>query len=429
MRTAAKHPSKGRLSAGSAAAQALKPADPAHVAATLDRLASEIQRALARIGLEGAGPRALSRAINADVAVTHRVLSGMRSSGSATERLRQWPGAEGVQTVAAQLTKAAGKPTLSGPLQLAVEAYARLIRDSGGTHARLVRSVRAAESADGGGATSDPGEQVAARRVLTTGASQTLGYGVQLCTFVCFIRPIPGRPELVEGCSAWGLLGLRSHGASVCITSQNTQLRSKAGELASEVRWKPLGTPLDGRDGLLTQFCTQPTPIAAADDGDGYIRQMIDPESVRRGTPVDIVLARHWSPDNNPQYLNGPAVWSQIVRMRHPAQRLLLDVYMHRSLLGSMPPSIGAYVWHPALSDDPRRQWHDRLPGSPRIEVLPPDQPPSSSAWERQPALTSRLVELMDWDRSEFVGFRCDERFPLWSSAYYMTFELGKAGS
>lgn len=405
---------------------ASKPADPSHVAATLDRLTSEFQRALARIGLEGAGSRATARVIQADVAVTHRLLAGMRATGSASERLRLWPGVEGVQTVAAHLAKAADKPANSGPLYLAVEAYARLIREGGGTHARLIRWVRAAETATGK-TPSDLNEQLTSRRALTTGASQTLGYGVQTCSFISFVRPIPGRPELIEGCSAWGLLGLRSHGANVCITSQNTQLRQKASQLATEVRWRPLGTPVDGRDGLLTEFSTHPAPITAAEDNDGYIRQMIDPESVRRGAQVDVVLARHWSPDNNPQFLNGPAVWSQIVRMRHPAQRMVMDVYMHRSLLGSVPPSIGAYVWHPALSDDPRKQWHDRLPGSPRIEVLPQDQPPSSNAWDAQPLLTSRLLQLVEWDRSEFVGYRCDERFPLWSAAYYMTFDLAKA--
>ncbi|MFT3686900.1 MAG: hypothetical protein QM783_18595 [Phycisphaerales bacterium] len=402
--------------------------EPAAVASTLDRLASEMRRAVARIGLEGEGPRALARAIDADVALSHRVLAGIRATGSASERLKQWPGAEGVQAVATKLAAAAGKPALTGPLQLAVDAYARLIRTSGGTHSKLVRAVRDAESAAGTNpsATASATEQTTSRRALSQAAAQALGYNVQLCTFVTFIRPMPGRPELLEGCSAWGMIDIKSQDAAVCITSQNTQLRDNAASLVQEVQWRPLGEPLDNRNGLLTEFCTQPTPICASDDGDGYIRQMVDPASLRRGSSVDVVLARHWSPDNNPQYLKGSPVWSQIVRMRHPAQRLLFDVYLHKSLLGSTPPTIGAYFWHPALGDDPRRQWHDRLPGSPRIELLPSDQAPTSPAWASQPALTSRLLELAAWPRHEFAGFRCDERFPLWSSAYYMTFELGR---
>ena len=399
--------------------------DPALVASTLDRLASEMHRAIARIGLEGEGSRALARAIDADVALSHRVLAGIRATGTAAERLKKWPGAEGVHAVAAKLSRSAGKNALSGPLLLAVDAYARLIRTSGGTHSKLVRSVRNAEAGEPSAQAISAAEQAAARRPLTQAAAQTLGYDVQLCTFVTFVRPIPGRPELLEGCSAWGLIDLKPHASAVCITSQNTQLRDNAGKLVQEVQWRPLGKPLDGRDGLLTEFSTQPSPVCATDDGDGYIRQMVDPESLRRGSPVDVVLARHWSPDNNPQYLKGAPVWSQIVRMRHPAQRLLFDVYLHRSLLGSTPPTIAAYFWHPALGDDPRRQWHDRLPGSPRIEILPSHQPPTSPAWHRQPALTDRLIELAGWPKQEFVGFRCDERFPLWSSAYYMTFELG----
>lgn len=394
----------------------------------LDRLASETRRAVARLGQDGAGARSLARVIDADVALCHRVLAGTRAHGSLTERLIAWPGASGVRTIATKLCIAAGKDQLGGPLRLAVDAYAELVQ-SAGTQAKLVRAVRASESGGGERATVNAAEQLAARRTLTRGASQTMGYSVQLCTFVSFMRPIPGSPELLEGCSAWGLLGVQSHGSRIHITSQNTQMRGNAGNLAQEVGWRSLGTPVDSRDGLLTEFSSNPVPITASDDGDGYRRQMIEPEWLRSNGSADVVLARHWSPDNNPQYvapLHGEApVWSQIVRVRHPAQRLIFDVYLHRSMLGNAPPVISAYFWHPALTNDPRRQWHDRLPGSPRIEILPlSPQEPTTDAWDRQPELTSRLRELVGWSSDEFIGFRCDERFPLWSAAYYMTFEL-----
>lgn len=398
---------------------------------TLDRLAAEVARALDRLRPPADGPRGLARAIGADVSVCQRVLSGVRSRGSASERLAEWPGTSGLISFTALLEAAIGARSGGSQLSLAVREYERLIGTLARSHAAAVRRLRTlerhAESAQHAGhPPADRQASTPTRRGLHRATSDLLGSSVDATTFVCMVRPIPGREDLMEGCSAIARLGLRASTSGVCVTSQNTQLRQVAGDLAGEVRWTPLGSPLSpgGRDGLLEEFSSTPMPLTSVDSGDGMIRQMVQPDVSGHGPRgVDVVLARHWSPDSNPQYTPSPS-WSQILRTRQPCKRMVMDVYLHRSMVTAAPPSVGAYFWHPALPSDPRKNWHDRLPGAPAVTLLNPADPAPTPAWPRQAALTRRLMELSGFAPDEFVGFRCEEEYPIWGAAYYMTFDL-----
>lgn len=393
--------------------------------ATVNELSHHVQAVLGRLELQNHGARTIVRRLGTDLAVTYRVLMGCRTSGRTSERLKQFPGAIGLRTFCEQLLGASGVSEHAIALRHAVDQYAALIDLAGGSHTKLVRRVQCLEAALGDGEPSPASESSSSRRTLIRSAIETMGYGVDLCSFIGFVRPCPDTPELIETCSAWGLIGLLPIRGRVCVSSQNLTPRSNAGDVSGEVLWTPLGSPIDGRDGLLTDFCSKPVPLAAADDGDGFIRQIVDPASLRKGVPATVVFARKSGGDCNPQYSGRTSIWSQIVRVRHPAHRLVMDVYVHTSMLASTHPSIGAYFWHPGLGNDPRKQWHDRMPGSPRIELLNSDaQVPSCKLWNRQTELTKALSAAAGWNSSEFVGFRCDERFPIWGAAYYMTFDL-----
>jgi hypothetical protein len=414
--------------------QAGRDAGPVEAERTLDRLAGEMAQCIARLRGAVDGPRGLARALDADVSVCQRVLAGIRSRGSASDRLAQWPGVSGVRRVAERLARTLDDDQRTGSLFLAVRAYEALVQSLATSHASAVRALRSAEASAVLTQDRAPGSNlhaagpgaIDARKKMMRAASDLLGYSIDAATFVCAVRPLPDRNELIEGSSAVSIIGLKSQGPRVCITSQNTQLRQVAGELAGETRWTPLGTPLSpgGRDGLLSEFCSQPLPLTAMDDGDGVIRQVVEPsERSLTGPGIDIVLARHWSPDNNPQFTPAPS-WSQVLRVRHPARRMVMDVYLHRSMLGPMPPTVGAYYWHPALASDPRKQWNDRFPGTPAVSVLQPATLTPTLAWPRQGELTARLFEHTGWQPGDFVGYRCDEAFPIWGAAYYMTVDL-----
>lgn len=398
------------------------------VEAVLDRLSSELARSIGHLRSEVDGPRGLARVIGADVTLCQKVLAGMKARGTASARLSQWPGAVGVRTFTQQLLSVLGHKEWAGTAALAVDSYARMIRSLATTQAKAVRVLRAAEARSQGASTDQSGLAglQERRRDHTRTASAMLGYELDATVFISAMRPMPTSSGKIEGCSASGMLGLRTHGQRVCVAVQNSQSRQDAGTVADEVIMMPLGTPhtKGGRDGLLSEFCTQPVPLCAVEESDGKILQVVEPSTQGpAGAGVDLVLARRWANRESPCTTPNP-VWSQVLSIRHPSRKLLMDVYMHRSLLGNVPPTIGAYYWHPSLPSDPRRHWQDRLPTRPVVSILDPAAPDTNSVWQRQRELSERLFELVGWSRADFVGFRCEEPFPIWGAAYHFTFDL-----
>lgn len=389
--------------------------------AMVEALSREFASALAAIGATGQGPRALSRTLELDVVLCHRLLAGIRSAGTVADRIAKWPGEAGLKMLAQQI-RVRTNGTQAQAMVDAVDEFSRLMSLAGGSRTQLVRRVKALQGPQIGGLPVGDLSPKSARRDLNRAAGEILGYDVAVVTHVAMLRPIPGQPELIEGCSALGLIGIESQGSSICVASNNVQMRGSASDVVTEARWRPLGRPVSDRDGMLEEFCSSHSVLVESTSSDGYIRQMVDLNLLSAAGSADVVLARAWRPDSNPQYTNDP-IWSHVLRMRHPAKRMLFDAYMHRSTLDSRPPEAGAYVWHPALRSDPRNQWHDRFPVSCPVQILPPTPAPCE-AWSKQQGLTDRLFELVGWDRSEFVGFRFEDSAPVWSAAYFMTFNL-----
>ncbi len=392
--------------------------------AMVDRLSTEFAAALASIGASGQGPRALSRTLGSDVVLCHRLLAGIRSKGTVADRIAKWPGEAGMRMLVQRIRLASpDKPRIESLAQ-AVEEFSQVVSQSGGSRSQLVRRIKALQGPRAAGVSAGDISAKSARRNLNRAAGEVLGYDVALITHISVVRPIPDQPALIEGCSAFGLIGIESQGSSICVASHNVQMRGSASTVATEARWRPLGRPVNDRDGLLEELCSSHSVLVESSSSDGFIRQMVDLDLLSAMGSADVVLARAWRPDVNPQHTNDP-IWSHVLRMRHPAKRMLFDGYLHRSMLDGRPPEAGAYVWHPSLKDDPRSQWHDRFPVACPVQVLPSAPAPASSeSWDKQAELTDRLFDLAGWDRSEFVGFRCDDPAPVWSAAYYMTFNL-----
>lgn len=394
--------------------------------ANLDRLSAEFAGALASIGAGGLGPRALSRTLGSDVVLCHRLLAGIRSRGTVADRIAKWPGEAGMRMLVQRIGEVSKDKARTRSLAAAVDEFANAVSQSGGSRTRLVRRIRSLQGPRAGGAPAVESAPKSARRSLNRAAGEILGYDVALITHISVVRPIPDQPAMIEGCSALGLIGIESQGSSICVASHNVQMRDSASAVATQARWRPLGRPVNERDGLLEEFCSSHSVLVESNNADGFIRQMVDLDLLSAMGSADVVLARAWRPDVNPQHTNDP-IWSKVLRMRHPAKRMLFDGYVHRSMLDGRPPEAGAYFWHPSLKADPRSQWHDRFPVACPVQVLPSAPVPASSeSWEKQAELTDRIFSLVGWDRSEFVGFRCDDPAPVWSAAYYMTFNLRK---
>lgn len=396
---------------------------------TLGLLISAFTQGIGQLQGDVQGPRGLARTIGADVAVCHRVLAALKAHGALSERVSKWPGAAGVSLMAEQVGRCLKHPQQHSDVEqlaAAAEKYAKLIRDHGGTHSKLVRFVRRLEEQFGTGRHESTQVYDAARREIMRGAADLSGHATDFAPYISVVRPIPGNTEYIEGCGAHGAIGKRCHVPDVCIaTTQELQRSEEHVKHQYTTKWSPLIETPGVLGALLPEFSSKPLPLMYKKEAGNKVHHVIDASAVALGTPLDFVFASKWSPDFNPQYSDEP-VWTSGLRVRSAIKRMTMDVYVHRSMLSDKAPSIGAYFYFPRQEKDPRSLWQDRLPCSPKIELLTSLASARNSSWARHAELTGLLFHVMGWDINEFVGYRFEESAPIWGADYCMVFDVEK---
>lgn len=386
------------------------------------RLRGELLRAIEKRADANHSVLALARDLNLNRNVCQRIVAATDSRLSSLETLVKLPGPDGLMLFAAAIQSNGdrGKSTKQTALVAAIEGYQRFIRTTSGSQARLIRRVEASLSNQSAG---QPADNVATRRQLYEVARDMLGYSVEVVTSVTALRPIPDSPEFTEGINAYGLLGARALTAPVPLVSVAHYSRGQADNLAEEMHISPLDKQHPSGLNVMEEFCTKPLPESVVDYSAGCMRTVVEPAADRQ-TPTDFVMGRHWRPDVHPALQKDPVVY-QNVGIHRPAQRLVLDVYLHRSMAAACVPAIAAYLWHPGLTGNPTKHWNSRLPGKFTLELLGAGiHNAATSAWPLQQRLTTRCFELAGWDGQDFVGYRCDVEYPTWASVYYMMFDF-----
>lgn len=150
---------------------------------------------------------------------------------------------------------------------------------------------------------------------------------------------------------------------------------------------------------------------------------VIDPSVTNQA--IDLVVSRRTSPVSHPR-LHREKVLAHGARVRIPTKRLVFDSLVHRSIAASSVPGITVNHWHPALLAEPRKCWYERLPGSPTIELLgSADQARGSSAWGSHARLCTLLLEQLGWAPQDFLVYRVDVEYPIWSAMYVKYFDFG----
>ncbi|MDX9911932.1 MAG: hypothetical protein RBS39_08885 [Phycisphaerales bacterium] len=392
-----------------------------------DRLRGELLGVFEQVPREGAGVSALARTLGVDRSLCHRVLAALRPEHSGEEVLRRMPGVDGLEQVVRAALRMSGRGEASSPALAAVEEFRRLIWDAGGSHAKLSRWVQDASSRSVSVVGEEPGktnEDARSRRSIMEGASRILGYSVDAVTMVAATRPMPSRPDCVEGGTISALAGLRSRAARVVVVSRAVQLRPGAQDMTTGVSSRPLGERIDEGEGLIRSLSTQPLPLAACEDEDGTLRQVVE-ANTGGAAGVDVVTARQWSGMPHPAH-DQERFWAQSCSVQRPARRLVFDVYMHRSMAMVSLPSITPMLWRPNLRGNPLKHWDRRVGSPPTLELLGKGIANAASpAWERHAEMTRELFTQLAWNPDDFVGYRCDVDYPVWSAAYIMVFEFG----
>jgi hypothetical protein len=186
------------------------------------------------------------------------------------------------------------------------------------------------------------------------------------------------------------------------------------------------GTPLEGREatGLLENFCSSPLPIVASRDTTGRLMQVLDQSQAEPGASMDAVLAYRLPHVSKLPSLEDPPIYLEAVNMTVPAEHLVSDLYVHRSLTAGCTPSLNLYLGRGTGGCDLIDRWHEQIDGAPVLGLLGPGiKNAHAAAWERHAELTRHVFSQLGWDPNEFVGYRCEERWPLWNCDYVMALD------
>lgn len=431
--------------------------DLADLRAALDRLREEFRRLLEAVaagaGESALGATALARRLGVDRTTCQRLVATLAAGPAEPGMAARLPG---VRAMGQMLDAAAGVTPAVDPGRIAtcraaVDGFGRLVRRIGGSQSRLAARLAQGEGADGpgrmeGGARAAAGagsgvgggagavDEAALREEMFGLASQVTGRFSRVHLAIFGFRPNPERPDRLDTLTGNGVIGheaTRRHlGAAMPLVLMcgRGPVLVDAADYAGLDQASPLSAE---RSTVLTEFCTRPLPPVAARGPRDTLVHMVDADEPGRpgspGAPLDFVLGARAEGSCLLPTLDTPPVHEAWVIGHYPALDMVLDVYLHRSLARRCIPSAAAHLWYPNVQESIGDRWYTRVPGAPpRLEVLGAGTGQAGTAlYARHKELTDTLFARAGWDPSQFVGYRCAVRHPLWRTGYCVAFDFG----
>ena len=382
------------------------------------RLAGELRAVVNALPSEDRRIRAMASRLGVNRNICQRVLKAIRAGQDGSNTLLALPGVEGLLKFSRAAARCGFQPGKIESLEAAIEQFASLIQECGGSHARLQTLLETASrrpvGVAGDGASSS---QVAIREYLFEGTSAMLGSAMDAHALITAIRPVPGDAARVEVAGLTGFVGQRLQPNAQPLTVAYSNFSS--GTDASLPGYQELvQSELSHDASMVDELCSQPAPKVTSRRGKNSIVHMIDPAPADRKTPFTVAIGNRVGVMDNPA-LNDLKVFNVAARIRNPTRRLIFDVYLHRSLAAASVPSIAAFLWHPALSEDPAESWHERLPDDNHVAILGRGvHNAASDAWDKHADATQRLFRSLNWPPDEYVAHRIDVAYPIWGAWY-----------
>lgn len=378
---------------------------------------------------ERTGP-GLERLLGINRAVAYRITSAVGAEDE-LEVLTRVPGVEGLRMCTASAREKLGgsaEAVLAGA-ESAIDDFRALIRASSGSHARLVARIRLTRDGIADQSVSiPPGRREDVRKAMFNVVHALSGRGLVARTSISVLRPNPENPRQAEYVHARAYIGYRavSGGLPLVLASWVTTQQNTSGRMPGMDYRSLDNTHLEGREagGLLESFCSAPLPLVATRDTTGRLIQVLDHARAQTGAPMNAVLA-YRLPDAGPlPSLDDPPVFLDATNLNVPAERMVSDLYVHRSINAGATPSVNLYLGRGTGGCDVIDRWHEQIEGGPVLGLLGTGlKNAHSPAWERHAELTRFVFAQLGWDAQEYIGYRCEESWPLWNCDYVMTLD------
>ncbi|MHC5024351.1 MAG: hypothetical protein ACYTGG_10655 [Planctomycetota bacterium] len=410
-----------------------------------ERLQSEFRSVIRAFPIEARTIAQMSDWLGVTRPVCQRLLRGVRHRGDAITALSFFPGVKGLR----QVIEAARRRRCDEPLLAvagaAVDRYAALIDEHGGSQTRLLAALEAVNPAPTGGQRTGTfaSDVLQARQGAFENLRLVTGREFQTHLAAFIYRPCPDDPTRMDCVTAMGMIGIHRREGSLPICPTHTfsygsqeQLDEANIHLATfDDEPAATGAPV----AVLEEFCTRPLPVVVARQINGVLPVLIDPDRASED-PIDVVLGTRFAGVTHPAH-DEPRIQNCSLVSDGPARNLLMSVHLHRSLAQASIPSLASYFLGsrgPISTPDAGKhgdppanfathRWFDRLPDRPRLEHLGFGLEQSgSSAYPRMSELVDHLLRSQGWAPDEFVGYRCQVPYPIWGAQYLITFDFGE---
>lgn len=353
-----------------------------------------------------------------------RVVSALAEASVTPGILARLPGVKGLEQLIEGFEAAGADEADIAAAQSAIEQFERLIRDIARSQSRLAARLAASPLADGERTVSQGWNSEKARRDLFATAVGVTGRQCNVNLSIYAFRLHPDDPARLERVLASGQIGqlARPDAIPFAFSAGDTHGEHDGGK--RQVFSSLDQTPAHGHtpNAVLDEFSTDPLPVVTSRGSEGRVVQMID-ASTSGGEPVDLVIAnRSVHPAIVPE-TGKPSLDSVWTLINYPARRLILDIYLHKSMERHFRPSTEAQLWGPNLDIHPADRWITRFADGPRLELLGAGlSNASTDGYARHADLTEHLFDQVGWNGRDFVGFRCEVVYPIWRAGYCMLF-------
>lgn len=420
----------GVKSEGKPARGALREADRQRGNRLGSRLISELKRVMSALPTSECTATALAQKLSLDKSSCHRIVTAVhQGGGEPIERLALLPGTDGMRRFAKAMRKAGADEQKVLGLQNAIDLADAYLRETVRSQAGLRRALsngHAPPLVDGdapGGIDEGLAERMHDDAVRLEGCESDVQFQVGLDFLNAANR------DHIEVIYGRGMIGFRAEARARPLAMWNLYDNAEDGEKGSPPVTSVQGKSAVGRNWncVLPEFSSRPLPIVTGGKT-GFrqgVVQIIDPQTFRDGGKIDLVTAvRFVDPKHNP-LLDPPHAAEAWQLVNYPARHLIFDRYLHRDLMrhASMP-MVGCHTWNPDFETGQSTRWLSQLSLNPALTVLSKDiRRIDDPAYPRIAELTRELFDRAGLDRDDFDGFRLSVRFPIWRTAYRISFD------
>ena len=395
------------------------------VEAALQAVQRDLRALLGSLPIEAQNASGLSRRLEIERTTCQRTVSAANLPTAGLELAAQLPGTEGLRAIVAAARRVwrsnADCASAATTLAATIDQYADVVQRTAGSRARLLARIEATMTPARG---AEIDANAHAEQLFDAAAALT-GRHSQTWLAVHIYEPTERRDRITQT-RAHGLIRHCARADAVPLTFHvfaTAPAGAEPGDDADSLgRFEPLLAAVDDQPAeLLRAFSTWPPPFVRTRQPNEFLVQTVDAATPDRA--CDLLFGLRGSmvhPASAPPYLE--EVWALI---NFPVRWLLLDVFLHREIARQCIPGLDVHLWRPDFAQTIGERWQTRFSASPRLEVLGAAlQQAESPAYARQAELLEFLFAQRGLDANEYVGFRCQVRYPMWRTGYRVTFDF-----